>query len=821
MFRLPQKLLFIVLISFFAQITGNAQNNAEIYGRVTTTNGMPVYPATVSVEEEAIGTLTDQEGNYSLKVPARKEIIVVYSFVGYRKVRLKIMPSPGERIMINKQLEEAAEELEEVKIKGTYDRENTMMKINTKEIEKLPSISNDIITTIKTLPGVASNNELSTQYSVRGGNFDENLVYVNDIEIYRPLLIRSGQQEGLNFINSDMVSSVKFSAGGFEPRYGDKMSSVLDVKYREPSSYAGSATMSLLGGKFHLEGISDNGRFSHISGFRYKSSQYLLSSLETKGEYKPTFIDFQTYLTYDLSTDLEFSFLGNLAQNKYSFIPKIRETAFGTLTRTLNLKVYYDGNEMDRFETYMGAFTADYHPSGDFTIKFINSFYRTLEQETYDIRGQYLINEMNLAADPGAYSDSVMNIGIGTFMDHARNDLDAHVYSSAFKGFYYYNGQDNIKFGLKYQYETVDDHLREWEMLDSAGYTLPYSDTAIMLDKVVNADNKLASSRITGYLQNTTFFPVDYGDLNITGGLRAHFWDMNNQFLLSPRVSATFKPFWQKDVSFHFSTGYYYQVPFYKELRDPNGNLNKNIKAQQSIHFVLGSDYVFEAWDRPFKLMTDVYYKHMDHIIPYKIRNVRVWYAAENNARGFATGLDMRVNGEFVKGTESWASLSVMRTMADVKDDFYIDDNGNKVFPGYYPRPTDQLVRFGLFFQDYFPRYPSVKVNMTFMFGTGLPFSPPNDNYYQKLRMSPYRRVDIGISKVLKSKDQELSLNNPFRHFESIWLGLEVFNLLDIRNTVSHTWFRTISSASDVPDMFAVPNYLTSRRLNVKLVTKF
>jgi hypothetical protein len=820
MFRLAEKLLLVALL-FLLFLQGYGQDKGALYGKITTIDGEPIYPATVAIQGESIGTLNNEQGEYVLEVPANKDITVVFSFIGYAKEYEKINIPPGGSIRLDKQLKEASKKLDEVRIRGSYDREHTMMKINTKEVENLPSLSNEIISTIKTLPGVSSSSELSSQYSVRGGNFDENLVYVNDIEIYRPLLIRSGQQEGLDFINSDMVSSVKFSAGGFEPRYGDKMSSVLDVSYRTPDESAGSATMSLLGGKFHLEGVSEDGRFSHITGFRYKTSQYLLSTLEQKGEYKPTFLDLQTYMAYDLSNELSVSFLGNLAQNRYKFIPKERETAFGTLTQTLNLKVYYDGNEDDRFETYMGAFTFDYHPTSNLTIKFINSAYRTLEQESYDIKGQYLINEMNLASNPDHYTDSVMNIGIGTFLNHARNNLDAQVYSSALNGFYYYNGQDNIKWGIKYQYETIEDYLREWELLDSAGYTLPYSDTSVVLNSVVNADNFLASSRFTSYIQNTSFFPLNYFDIKLTGGLRTHYWNLNNQFLLSPRVTASLNPHWERDMTFNFSTGYYYQVPFYKELRDPDGKLNKDIKAQKSLHFVFGSDYIFEAWGRPFKLMTDVYYKHLNNIIPYKIKNVRVWYSAENNAKGFATGLDMRVNGEFVEGTESWASLSLMRTMADIKDDEYVDAEGQKVAPGYYPRPTDQFLRFGMFFQDYFPKYPSIKVNMTFMFGTGLPFSPPNDNYHQKFRMQPYRRVDIGVSKMLMDKNSELRSSNPFSNFESVWIGLEIFNLLDIRNTVSYTWFRTISSEPGVPDMFAVPNYLTSRRFNVKLVTKF
>ncbi len=819
---------FLLIIIF--PIAAFSQEHATISGRITGNNKEPIDLVNISVfGYPNYGGFTNRTGEYEFKIPAGKEITIVFSCIGYQTKELKYSAEPDKRIKLNASLEISIRDLQEVSIQDKQERYSSWIRIDPKIIEVLPDASGSFEAILKTLPGVSSASELSSQYSVRGGNFDENLVYVNDIEIYRPFLVRSGQQEGLSFINSDMVSSVLFSAGGFEAKYGDKISSVLDIKYKKPLKFGSTVSMSLLGGSAHIQGASQNHRFTHISGFRYKTSEYLLNSLETKGDYKPRFTDLQTYLTYDVTDVFEINFLANYSQNKYHFIPQTRNTKFGTLNEALQMTIYFDGQEVDKFVTYMGAIAGDYHPNKNLKLKLIASAFHTLEEETFDIQGQYFLNELDKQLGSDNLGDSIMNIGVGTFLNHARNYLDATVINAAHKGYLLHNNH-YLQWGLKFQHEIIDDNISEWEMIDSAGYSLPHPPDSIgytnpelqplqiiELQNVLNTKNHIQSNRITSYLQNTYSFSIDSADFSLTAGIRANFWDFNNQFLFSPRLSFAYKPNWKRDILFRFATGYYYQPPFYKELRDLSGNINYDIKAQKSVHFVLGSDYNFYAWNRPFKLITEFYYKHLDNLIPYKVDNVRIRYYATNNAQGYAAGIDMNINGEFVKGVDSWASLSIMQTKEDIEDDFYFDADSMKIEPGYIPRPTDHLVNFGLFFQDYLPNNPSYKMHLCLLFGSRLPFGPPNSERYQDtLRMPPYRRVDIGFSKVLKSESKSLPEHNPFRFFNSIWITLEVFNLLGINNTISYRWITDIRS-----HQYAVPNYLTSRRLNIKLIAKF
>ena len=818
------------LLIIILPITSFSQEYATISGRITDNNKEPIDLVNISVfGYPNYGGFTNRTGEYEFKIPAGKEITIVFSCIGYKTKELKYSAEPDKRIGFNISLEISIRDLQEVSIQDKQERYSSWIRIDPKIIEVLPDASGSFEAILKTLPGVSSASELSSQYSVRGGNFDENLVYVNDIEIYRPFLVRSGQQEGLSFINSDMVSSVLFSAGGFEAKYGDKISSVLDIKYKKPLKFGSTVSMSLLGGSAHIQGASQNHRLTHISGFRYKTLQYLLNTLDIKGDYKPRFTDLQTYLTYDVTDVFEINFLANYSQNKYHFIPETRDTKFGSINEALQMTIHFDGQEVDKFVTYMGAIAGDYHPNKNLKLKLIASAFHTLEEETFDIQGQYYLNELDKQLGSDNLGDSIMNIGVGTFLNHARNYLDATVINAAHKGYLLHNNH-YLQWGLKFQHEIIDDNISEWEMIDSAGYSLPHPPDSIgytnpelqplqiiELQNVLNTKNHIQSNRITSYLQNTYSFSIDSADFSFTAGIRANFWDFNNQFLFSPRLSFAYKPNWKRDILFRFATGYYYQPPFYKELRDLSGNINYDIKAQKSVHFVLGSDYNFYAWNRPFKLIAELYYKHLDNLIPYKVDNVRIRYYATNNAHGYAAGIDMNINGEFVKGVDSWASLSIMQTKENIEDDFYFDADSIKIEPGYIPRPTDQRVNFGLFFQDYLPNNPSYKMHLCLLFGSRLPFGPPNSERYQDtLRMPPYRRVDIGFSKVLKSESKSLPEHNPFRFFNSIWITLEVFNLLDINNTISYRWITDIRS-----HQYAVPNYLTSRRLNIKLIAKF
>ena len=839
------KFLILIFIVCIASPAMFSQVNAVLSGNVRDQENKPLELVNVAILGSTTGSVTDKSGNYALIVPANEEVIVDFSFIGYDSKRFRITLPPGDKKVLDVVLMMKYTELKSVEIKDKQVRSYNYVRLDPKEAKLIPTMSGGIEAMLKTLPGVSSSNELSSQYSVRGGNFDENLVYVNGIEIYRPFLIRAGQQEGLSFVNSTLVSGIIFSAGGWDAKYGDKMSSVLDITYRKPDSLAASVMLSLLGAEGHIEGISKNKKFTFLTGARYKANQYVLKGLETTGSYKPNFVDVQGVLTYDINKKIQLSALGYYSRNSYLFKPESRQTNFGTIEEAYRLNIYFDGQEVDRYRMYLGAFSLDYTPNPGLQLKFNVSGFNTTESETFDVRGQYWIGKLESSFGNEEFGNVTEVRGVGTFMDHARNYLDAGVISTEHKGSFIKN-KNFFNWGLKYQHENVDDRLSEWELVDSAGYVLPDPPIVIggitdpkaplELNNAVRTNISLSTNRLMGYLQNTWDLLGDGRDLSITAGLRFHYWDYNGQFLLSPRASIAYKPMWQRDVVFRFSTGYYYQPPFYKELRDLEGNLNPEIRAQKSIHFVAGVDLNFLAWGRPFKFTTEAYYKYLDDLIPYIVDNVRIRYLAENNAHGYATGIDFKINGEFIKGTESWASLSFLKTMQDIKDDYYYtyyNASGKEIIPGYtadqvvadsirtnpgyIPRPSDQLVSFAIFFQDYLPLIPSFKVNLTLIFGSGLPFGPPDSPLYtHTLRYPPYRRVDIGFSKLLIGEKTKFKEKNPLRYIDNAWISFEVFNLFQISNTVSYIWVKDINNRE-----YAVPNYLTPRLVNLKLIVEF
>lgn len=806
-----------------------AQEKAIVFGKIFDEKGRPIELVNVAISGLPGGTTTDAKGRYELEIPANKDLYIGFSFIGYHKEIEQVQLSPDDRKEVNKTLKMSSTNLPQVEVQDDQIRNTTLQRIDPKLATRVVSASDGLITLLKTEIGVSSNNELSSQYSVRGGNFDENLVYVNDIEIYRPYLIRSGQQEGLSFVNSDLVSSLLFSAGGFDAKYGDKMSSVLDLQYRKPNEFGGSFSASLLGGSLSLEGTVNKKKFTYLMGVRYKSNQYLLNSLEVQGDYNPNFLDVQGLFTYDVNDKLEFSFLGNIARNRYQMVPESRETDFGTVNQAKRLTVYFDGQENDNYLTYLGGLTATYKPTKKTRLKLIASGYNSRESETYDILGQYWIGdiETNLASEN--FGDVVEAQAIGAELRHARNELDAQVFNFAHRGTTEY-GNHLLQWGVKFQHEEVVDQMNEWIVIDSAGYTLPrpadsigYTDpsaqafTPFEMYDVIRTASRINSNRYSGFIQNTWGAGNPDAKFVFTAGVRANYWDYNNQVVVSPRATLSFKPEWEKDILFRFSSGYYYQPPYYRELKNLDGQINSEQKAQTSIHFVVGSDWNFLAWDRPFKFVTEVYYKYLDNLVPYMIDNVRIRYYAFDQAIGYSTGIDMKVSGEFVPGIESWASLSVMSTRENVYDDYYLDDDGNKVDPGYIPRPTDQRVNFSIFFQDYLPRNPSYRMSLTLVFGSGLPFGPPNsERYQQTLRMPPYRRVDIGFSKEIIGEMTKFGPKNPFKFFKSMWITAEILNLLQVNNTVSYLWVTDIYGRQ-----YAVPNYLTPRQLNIKLIANF
>ena len=845
---------FFWLSGLFLLLFGaaQAQEKTSIRGRITDGEGKPVPYANILIPGTSTGTQSDSLGSYSLKLPSGREMRVMFSLVGYDTAFHYITLEVNEVKTFNVILRRGID-LGQVDVIDESIRTSPMKILEPNLVNKIPSAGGHFEGILASQPGVVTTSELSSQYSVRGGSFDENLVYVNGIEVYRPFLVRSGNQEGLSFINADLVAGVLFSAGGFEARYGDKMSSVLDITYKEPKAFEGSVSGGLLGGAVHLGLVNESEfhRFTQIHGFRYRTNQYLLGSLETDGAYNPRFTDYQGFFTYQLTNKSKFEWLINYSRNRYEFVPENRQTDFGTINEALRLTVFFDGQEVDDYETVTGAMTYTVRPKENVSLKFISSAFRTQESETFDIEGAYRLDELERDLSQSDFGDVAFNRGVGSFLDHARNYLTASVYTFQHRGKWFQTekqGNNEIQWGFKAQHEDITDELSEWGLIDSAGFSVPQTPTdEIQLFEVIKSDNAIASNRFSGYTQwsNLWEFPAERDstgkiirahELTMNAGGRITYWDYNNQTLLSPRVTLAFKPDWNPDILFRASWGYYHQPPFYRELRDLTGTLNPNLQAQTSIHYVLASDYNFKMWDRPFKWVTEVYYKQLRNLVPYELDNVRIRYYAENSADGFSTGIDMKLHGEFVEGTDSWASLSVLTVQEDIKDDFYYDffnAAGEKIVPGftsdqvavdsvrnepgYIPRPTDRRVNFGMFFQDYIPGRPTWKMHLNFLYGTGLPFGPPSfERYRDTLRMPAYRRVDIGFSKQLLGENNRPKPESPFRHFKDIWISAEIFNLLQVNNTISYLWVTDVANRQ-----YAIPNFLTARRINVKLITRF
>ena len=813
-----KRILFIVLF-LLLQISSIGQT---IEGKITDFKLNPLAAVNISIIDQSGGLISDKDGFYKVNIKANRSYVIAFSFIGYKTEKIRVpMLKKGQKYTLNISLEESNTLLDDIIVKDQKSRKNNLSRIKTKHVEVIPGSGGGIESVLKTLPGVSSANELSSQYSVRGGNFDENLVYVNGIEVYRPFLIHSGQQEGLSFVNTDLVGSILFSAGGFSAKYGDKMSSVLDIKYKQPKKTASSLSLSLLGGSAHLEGISKNRRLSYLLGFRHKSNQYLLSSLDTEAEYVPRFSDLQTYLNYKINTNWDISLLTNISKNQYQMIPQDRNTDFGTFNEALRLTVFFEGQELDKYETYFGALSTRFNPNTKVQLELTGSAFQTFEQENFDILGEYWLYQLDNNLGSDNFGDVAFDRGVGKYINHARNSLDARVINFSHKG--NYNDKDiSLVWGLKFQNEDINDRISEWTLIDSAGFTLPHpydsigstsnSNQQVLMNEILKTDINISSTRQSGYLE----YSQDLNNFSLNAGTRSSYWSYNEELLVSPRVSLAYAPNWEKDVVFRLASGIYYQSPFYKELRYPDGRLNNNIESQKSTHYVIGSDYLFYKWGRPFKWITELYYKKLDNLIPYKVDNVRIQYLAENNSKGYATGVDFKINGEFVSGVESWASLSIMQTEEDIIGDSYIDENGNTVEPGYIPRPTDQRVNFSLFFQDYIPGNLNYKMHLNMIYGSGLPFGPPKSEKYEDiLRIPDYRRVDIGFSAILKSENKR-SRVNFMNVFNSAWLSVEVFNLLDINNTISYLWVSDIGGRQ-----YAVPNYLTRRQVNLKLILRF
>jgi len=825
---------FIATVMLLLSAHFSFAQTAKVTGTVRDTAGMPVEGALIAFQGSTKAVYTDAAGKFSIEVPADQNVILTINRLGYNESRRTVNVNSGESLNIAINLSTNNTLGTQVVVSNRIF--DPGIPIPPRVFDHLPSPSGDI-TAILRFAGATSNNELSTQYMVRGGNFDENLVYINGIEIYRPILTRAGQQEGLSFPNPDMTENIMFSAGGFEAKYGDKMSSVLDVRYKRPTRFRSTLSMSLLGINASAEGISEDTRFTWMIGIRQKSNRYLLRSLDTKGDYVASYTDAQGLFTYDITDNWTLQYLGGMSMNKYNLTPATRETDFGTLNNALRFTVYFEGQVLNKFQTQFHSLSLNYAGAGNWTHRWTASVFNSYETETFDVLGQYYIDQLEADFGKPTFGQVAFNRGVGSFLNHARNYLDAWITNGEYQGSWY-GDKNTFTYGFKFQHERIVDELSEWNYVDSSGYSVPfYPLESFDLQDVVKSRAQLYSNRITGFVQyRYSDTLADSSQLVFTLGVRAHYWDMNGQNIFSPRMQLKWMPHWKRNVIFTAAGGLYSQPPFYRELRNYEGTLNRNVKAQTAVHAVMGTDITFKAWKRDFRFIGELFYKYLDNLNPYEVNDVRIRYFGGNMAYGYAYGLDLRLYGEFVKDAESWISVSLLRTQENLYNDYYriyLNSDGDTIIPGYtlnntpvdsitnypgmIPRPSDQLLTFGLYFQDYLPMLPDCKMNLGLILGTGMPFGPPNHQRYQQVfRMPPYRRVDIGFSYQIIKPRPQVDESGKKKIFKSLWAGLEVFNLLQVNNTISYYWIKDVTGRS-----YAVPNYLTNRQLSVRVIAQF
>ena len=785
----------LLLLCLLAPVCVMAQGKVKLSGKVIDDTQAPVVLAVVRVHGQAAATTTDLQGRYSLEFATADTVVVSFSMMGYA-TKEKTLIKPRGDLRLNITLQPQALDIGEVTVKETRRQLDNLQHIDAQHLKRLPSTTgNAVEEMVATQAGVSTHNELSSQYNVRGGSFDENSVYINGIEVYRPLLITSGQQEGLSVINSDMVENINFSAGGFAAEYGDKMSSVLDITYKKPKRFEASAMASLLGANLYA-GYAKRG-FSMTHGIRYKTNQYLLGSLETKGEYSPRFLDYQTYISWTINPRWTIDLIGNISQNKYDFIPTDRQTNFGTMQDVKSFKVYFDGKEQDLFRTFFGTLGLTHHFNPRNSLTLAAAAFATKEQVTYDIQGQYWLDETN----------TTEQLGVGTYMEHARNYLNADMKS--LKLTYQHKGATHrIKAGLTWRHESIKENTREWEMRDSAGYSIPHTGDRLDLIYNLKSINRISSNRMELYGQDTWRAETGAGIFSLNYGMRMSYWSWNGEWLVSPRVSLGYIPSRNDNFTLRLATGLYYQSPFYKELRDTVTTagstkvvLNKDIKSQRSFQIVAGGDYKFKMMGRPFKFTTEVYYKALSNLIPYNVDNVKIVYYGGNVGKGYTAGIDFKLFGEFVEGTDSWISLSLMKAQQKV--------NGVS-----FPQATDQRYNLNFFFSDYFPGTTRWKMTLKACIADGLPFGPPHTGLERMVFRAPaYKRVDIGMSyRLLNNEDRHLS-SKWARPFRNIWIGVDCFNLFDMRHISSYYWVTDVSN-----QQYAVPNYLTGRMINGRVI---
>ncbi len=776
--------------------------NVRISGKVVDGEDKPIEFGTVQIKGTSIGTNTDLDGKYSLTIAEKDTIDVVFSCIGYKTIIKSLIDAKGD-ISLNARLYTDSQLLDEVQVEGFRSNINGMQTFDTESFKLSPDVSGGSVESIiATMPGVNANNEMSSQYSVRGGTFDENSVYINGVEIYRPQLMKSGQQEGLSIINPDMVGNIKFSSGGYPARYADKMSSVLDIAYRDPQAFELKMTGSLMGASLAL-GIN-SGKFSMLHGVRYKKNNSLLSSLETRGEYDPSFFDYQTNMTYKASDKFQINFLGNIALNNYNFKPSDRETTFGTSENAKSFKVYFDGRERDKFQTFVGALNLTYKKNRATSFNLGVSAFLTDELVSYDISGEYWLDQAGTGGEGGVGGE----LGVGKYMEHARNRLRASVVQASLRGTTRVKN-NNISYGLTWQHESFRDRSKEWEWRDSAGYSLPTQSEGVHLIYNLSSRQDVQANRFAAFAEDALYFETSKAYITLNAGVRLSYWDFNNEFLVSPRANISISPVNNNRLTYRAAVGLYYQSPFYKEYRytvtDEFGNgtivLNRDIKSPQSLHFILGADFTFRTLNRPFKLTGEAYYKHLSRLISYEYDNLKVEYSGVNDSNGHIMGLDMKLFGQFVEGSDSWLSFSLMNTQQNL--------DGVKT-----PLPSDQRYSLGLFFTDYFPKFPKLKFSLRGIFSDGLTMTAPRvsrtENYF---RAPAYKRIDIGFSYQLVGAPKDgVRSYNFWRHFKDISMALDVFNLFDIANVSGYYWVTDVNNIQ-----YAVPNYLTRRQFNLRL----
>lgn len=796
------KITFVLIVLLVGIIPAAAQN-VKISGKIIDQEDKPIEFATVRIGGTAVGTNTNLEGGYMLSIAPRDTLELIFTAIGYRSVKRTLVDAKGD-ITLNVKMLPEDHMLDEVQIQGYRPNSQGMQNIDVENLKVSPDVSGGSVESlIGTMAGVTQNNEMSSQYNVRGGSFDENSVYINGIELYRPQLISNGQQEGLSIINPDMIGSINFSSGGFSARYSDKMSSVLDITYREPQAFEGAVSASLMGGSIMIG--QNSGKFSQLHGARLKKNNSMLSSLDSKGEYDPTFFDYQLNMNYKPNDKIAVNLLGNINLNHYNFKPHDRETSFGIADDVKKFKVYFDGEEKDRFETYLGALSVTWRPSQVFTLQSGAGAFLTNEFVSYDISGEYWLDQAGTSGSGGIGGEQ----GVGKYMEHSRNRLKASVFQ-VWTNARTQIARQNISIGLQYQHETFRDRTREWEWRDSAGYSLPTTPEGVHLLYNLTSRQDVVTNRIAFFVQDTYHLNTDAAFMTFNGGVRVSYWDFNKETLVSPRFNFSISPAAFNRWTYRAAFGWYYQSPFFKEYRravqDEVGNgtveLNRNIKSPRSIQVILGTDFTFRALNRPFKLTAEAYYKNISRMISYEYDNLKVNYSGVNDSKGYIMGLDLRFFGQFVEGSDSWISFSLMKTQQEL--------NGKKM-----PMPSDHRYSVALFFTDYFPKFPKLKFALRGIFSDGLTMVPPRQSRdVTWFRAPAYKRVDIGLSyQIVGSPKGEQPRKGWLK---DLTIGVDLFNLFDITNVSSYYWITDVNNLQ-----YAVPNYLTRRQFNVRLSMEF